>query len=58
MKKELQIPKKKKERIKVNPTDEKKLISLQKLIDRGEYRVDSGKLAEKIVEQHLKNGNS
>ena len=54
--KKFEILKNKKESLQKDLIDEKKLTNLQKLIDRGEYRVDSNKLADKVVEKHLGHG--
>lgn len=34
--------------------DEKKVAMLQNLIDSGKYKIDSAKVADKLVDEHLK----
>jgi flagellar biosynthesis anti-sigma factor FlgM len=36
--------------------DEAKVARLQALIDKGEYKVDSAKVADKLVDEHLLTG--
>lgn len=57
LKKELQTLKEKKEKLQKKSVDGKKLAHLQKLIDRGKYRVDPDSLADKIIEKHMTNKN-
>ncbi len=57
LKKELQTLKEKKERLQKKSVDEKKLAHLQKLIDRGKYRVAPDELADKIIEKYTVDTN-